>query len=53
MGDVVLIIERIKENYNFTDWDASLPIKLAPIMKDKDDNFVEQFYKKAMQFKND
>ena len=52
MGDVVLVIERIKENYNFTDWDASLLMKLAPIMKDKDDDFVEQFYKKAMQFKN-
>jgi uncharacterized membrane protein (DUF373 family) len=47
-----LAIERIKENYNFSDWDANLLMKLAPIMEDKSDDFVEQFYKKAMQFKN-
>lgn len=47
-----MAIERIKENYHFTDWDTNLLIKLAPIMEAQSDNFAEQFFKKAMQFKN-
>ena len=47
-----MAIERIKENYNFTDWDVNLLMRLAPIMEDKSDDFAKQFYNKAMQFKN-
>ena len=28
-----MVIQRIKENYHFTDWDTNLLMKLAPIME--------------------
>jgi len=46
------VIERVKENYSFSNWDEKLLIKLTPTMEDAADDFVNAFYKKVMQFKN-
>lgn len=47
-----MAIEKIKENYSFTKWDEKVLFKLVPIMEKHADNFVEEFYKKALKFKN-
>ncbi len=47
-----MIIDKVKENYNFTDWDEKVLRKLAPLMEERADAFVEAFYLKAMKFKN-
>ena len=46
------MIERVKENYNFSKRDERLLSNLTPIMEDAADGFVDAFYKKVMQFKN-
>jgi hypothetical protein len=46
------VIERVKENYNFSNWDEKLLVNLAPTMEEAADDFVDAFYKKIMQFKN-
>ncbi|MBE9504217.1 MAG: phosphate-starvation-inducible PsiE family protein [Proteobacteria bacterium] len=47
-----MLIDRIKENYAFKDWDEKALNKLAPTMDKHGDDFIEAFYKKAMTFKN-
>lgn len=47
-----MIINNVKENYSFKDWDEQALTKLAPIMDRHADNFVEAFYGKAMKFKH-
>ncbi len=47
-----MVIERVKENYNFTDRDEKILRKIAPLMEKRADDFVEAFYLKAMKFKN-
>lgn len=47
-----MAVERVKENYDFTDWDEKVLMRLAPIMEKYADNFVDEFYEKAMKFKN-
>jgi uncharacterized membrane protein (DUF373 family) len=47
-----LVVERIKENYAFKDWDEKALNKLAPLMDNHGDDFVAAFYEKAMTFKN-
>ncbi len=47
-----MYIERVKENYNFTDWDEKLLMRMAPLMAKHEDAFIEVFYNKAMRFKN-
>ena len=47
-----MFIDKVKENYNFTDWDEKILRKMAPLMEKRADNFVESFYLKAMKFKN-
>lgn len=46
------MIERIKENYNFSSRDEKLLITLSKKMEDSADDFVDAFYKKVSQFKN-
>ncbi len=46
------MIERVKENYNFTNWDEKVLMRMAPIMEAHADEFVGAFYEKAMKFKN-
>lgn len=48
----ILAIERVKENYDFTDWDEKILIKIASLMEAYVDDFVNVFYNKAMRFKN-
>lgn len=47
-----MAIEKIKENYSFSEWDQNMLLKLAPIMEKHADDFVNEFYKKALKFKN-
>ena len=46
------MIEKVKANYNFAEWDEKLLIRLAPAMEAEADDFVDAFYDKVMQFKN-
>ena len=47
-----MAIEKIKENYALTEWDEKLLMKMLPAMEKNSDNFVKEFYRKAMKFKN-
>ncbi len=47
-----MAIERVKENYNFTDWDEKALMQFAPIMEENREDFVTKFYEKAMTFSN-
>ena len=47
-----MVINHIKENYGFKDWDEKALNKLAPIMDQHGDDFIEAFYIKVMKFKN-
>lgn len=47
-----MAIEKVKENYQFSDWDEKHLIKLMPIMEEKADAFVDAFYVMAFNFKN-
>lgn len=47
-----MAIEKIKENYEFTEWDENVLLKLSPMMEESADEFIEAFYKKIMKFKN-
>jgi len=51
-GDLFLAIERIKENYHFTEWDEKALMRLAPMMEKNLDSFITEFYEKAMEFKH-
>lgn len=51
-GELALYIKKVKENYNFTDWDENVLRKMAPFMEKRADSFVEAFYLKALKFKN-
>ena len=47
-----MVIEKVKENYQFSIWDEKHLIKLSPMMEEKADAFVDAFYEKAYNFKN-
>ena len=43
-------IKKVKENYDFTDWDVKTLQKVAPIMEKHQHEFVDNFYNRASQF---
>ena len=45
-------IDKIKENYSFTDWDAKILMRLASIMEKHTQDFTDEFYRKIKTFKN-
>ncbi|MDT8316907.1 MAG: protoglobin domain-containing protein [bacterium] len=45
-------IKKVKENYEFAKWDENVLLRLAPLMEDSADEFIEAFYGKIMKFKN-
>ncbi len=49
---MVLAINRIKENYSFTEWDAKVLVRLASIMEKHTGDFADEFYGKIKKFKN-
>ena len=49
---MALAIDKIKENYSFTDWDAKVLMRLASIMEKHTNDFTDEFYRKIKTFKN-
>ena len=49
---MALAIDKIKENYSFTDWDAKVLMRLASIMEKHTQDFTDEFYRKIKTFKN-
>ena len=49
---MVLAINRVKENYSFTEWDAKVLARLSIVMEKHTDDFASKFYEKIMKFKN-
>jgi uncharacterized membrane protein (DUF373 family) len=49
---LALAIDKIKENYSFTDWDAKVLMRLASIMEKHTNDFTDEFYRKIKTFKN-
>ncbi len=47
-----LAIDKIKENYSFTDWDTKILMRLASLMEKHTEDFTDEFYKKIKTFKN-
>tara|TARA_B100000959_G_scaffold259491_1_gene295167 strand:- start:3630 stop:4523 length:894 start_codon:yes stop_codon:yes gene_type:complete len=45
-------IDRIKENYSFTEWDVKVLLRLASIMGKHTEDFTDEFYTKIKKFKN-
>jgi uncharacterized membrane protein (DUF373 family) len=43
-------ISKVKENYDFTDWDVKNLLKVAPVMETHKQKFVDSFYNRAKQF---
>jgi uncharacterized membrane protein (DUF373 family) len=43
-------IKKVKENYDFTDWDVKKLLKVAPIMETHLQEFVDSFYNRTKQF---
>ncbi len=49
---MALAIDKIKENYSFTDWDTKVLMRLASIMEKHTEDFTDEFYRKIKTFKN-
>lgn len=49
---MVLAINRVKENYSFTEWDAKVLARLLIVMEKHTDDFASKFYAKIKKFKN-
>ena len=49
---MALAIDKIKENYSFTDWDAKVLMRMASIMEKHTEDFTDEFYRKIKTFKN-
>tara|TARA_B100000315_G_scaffold237814_1_gene254953 strand:+ start:2480 stop:3373 length:894 start_codon:yes stop_codon:yes gene_type:complete len=49
---LALAIDKIKENYSFTDWDTKVLMRLASIMEKHTEDFTDEFYRKIKTFKN-
>jgi uncharacterized membrane protein (DUF373 family) len=49
---LALAIDKIKENYSFTDWDAKVLMRMASIMEKHTEDFTDEFYRKIKTFKN-
>ena len=47
-----LAIDRVKENYAFTEWDVKVLLRLATIMEKHTEDFTDEFYSKITKFKN-
>lgn len=47
-----MAIEKIKENYEFREWDEKTLLRLASFMEESADDFIEAFYEKITHFKN-
>lgn len=49
---MISAIDKIKENYSFTEWDAKVLGRLSTIMEKHTEDFAEKFYGKIATFKH-
>ncbi|HJP19303.1 MAG TPA: protoglobin domain-containing protein [Nitrospinota bacterium] len=49
---MAIAIDRVKENYSFTEWDVKVLLRLASVMEKHTDDFADEFYSKIKMFKN-
>lgn len=49
---MILAINRVKENYSFSEWDAKVLARLSPVMEKHTGDFANEFYDKIKKFKH-